>query len=257
MEKKAKKISINTVIYLLLAAMFIAVIAISIFTTASKRRGENPDTNDSVSGSLGADDTTVRRDMETTRPDRTPSNSDTADSVTPGETTGTKDKNTPASNDTEADVAAGSELRYFVAPVVGSVSKAFEVDIPVYSLTMNDYRAHTGVDIAAELGSEVVTASNGIVCKIWNDPLMGRCIMVDHGDNIYTTYMNLSVESGSDLEVGGKVSMGQAIGTVGESALIEIAEEPHLHLEMKVDGNYVNPLEYMGVSAEQDMAYED
>ncbi len=257
MEKKAKKISINMVIYLLLAAMFIAVIAISIFTSASKRRGENPDTNEGISGSLGADDTTVRRDSEGTRSDRTPSTSLDADSTAPGQTDGTKDKNSPASNDTEQDVAAGSELRYFVAPVVGSVSKAFDIDIPVYSLTMNDYRAHTGVDIGAELGSEVVTASNGIVCRIWNDPLMGRCIMVDHGDDIYTTYMNLSVESGAELEVGTKVSMGQAIGTVGESALIEIAEEPHLHLEMKVNGNYVNPLEYMGVSAEQDMAYED
>lgn len=252
MEKKAKKISINMVIYLLLAAMFIAVIAISIFTTASKRRGENPDTT--LSDSLGEDDTTLPRESETKNPARTPATSDT---VSSGETTAGTDKNKPASKDTEEDVAVGTELRYFVIPVVGSISKTFEVDIPVYSLTMNDYRAHTGVDIAAELGSEVVTASSGTVCKVWNDPLMGRCIMVDHGDDIYTTYMNLSVESGSELDVGAKVSMGQAIGTVGESALIEIAEEPHLHLEMKVDGNYVNPLEYMGVSAEQDMAYED
>lgn len=255
MENKAKKISINTVIYLLIAAMFIAVIAISIFTTASKRRGENPDT--SVSDSLNRNDTTAPRENETTSSDSTPSTSGTADSSMPGETTGGKDKNSPSSNDTEANVAVGSELRYFVIPVIGSISKTFEVDIPVYSLTMNDYRAHTGVDIAAELGSEVVSASSGTVCKVWNDPLMGRCIMLDHGDDIYTTYMNLSVESGSNLDVGSKVSMGQTIGTIGESALIEIAEEPHLHLEMKVDGNYVNPLEYMGVSAEQDMAYED
>ena len=142
-------------------------------------------------------------------------------------------------------------------PVVGTVAKNFEIDVPVYSLTMNDYRAHTGVDIAASIGDEVVSASSGTVCKIWNDPLMGRCVTIDHGDDIYTTYMNLAEESAAELEVGARLSMGQSIGAIGESAIIEIAEEPHLHLEMKVNGNYVDPLEYMGITPEQDMAYED
>ncbi len=254
MENKAKKISINTVIYLLLAAMLVAVIAVSVFTVSSRRRGETPVTDDSVSGSLGENDTSVQPDES----ERTPSTSAKPDdSSSPEQTTGNEGKNNPASKDTEADVAVGMELKYFVVPVVGNVAKNFEVDIPVYSLTMNDYRAHTGVDIAAAVGSEVVSASSGTICKIWNDPLMGRCVTVDHGDDIYTTYMNLSLDSAADFEIGTRVSMGQTIGAVGDSALIEISEEPHLHLEMKVDGEYVNPLEYMSVSAEQDMAYED
>ncbi len=250
MENKAKKISINTVIYLLLAAMFVAVIAISVFTVASKRRGETPVTDDSMSGTLGENDTSAQSGTPSTT-------AKPADSSAPEQTTGSGEKNNPASKDTEDDVAVGTELKYFVVPVVGSVAKNFEIDIPVYSLTMNDYRAHTGVDISASVGSDVVAASSGTVCKIWNDPLMGRCVTVDHGDNIYTTYMNLSLDSAADFEIGTRLSMGQTIGAVGESALIEISEEPHLHLEMKVNGEYVNPLEYMSVSAEQDMAYED
>ena len=57
-------------------------------------------------------------------------------------------------------------------------SKDFEIDIPVYSLTMNDYRAHTGIDIAASLGSEVVAASSGIVCRVWSDPMMGQSVTI-------------------------------------------------------------------------------
>ena len=254
MENKAKKISINTVIYLLLAAMFVAVIAVSVFTVSSKRRGETPVTDDSMSGTLGQNNTSAQSDTS----ENTPSTSaKTNDSSSSEQTTGGDGKNNPASKDTDADVPVGTELKYFVVPVVGSVSKSFDIDIPVYSLTMNDYRAHTGVDIAAAVGSEVVSASSGTVCKIWNDPLMGRCVTVDHGDDIYTTYMNLSLDSAEGFEVGTRVSMGQTIGAVGDSALVEISEEPHLHLEMKVNGEYVNPLEYMSVSAEQDMAYED
>ena len=168
MENKAKKISINTVIYLLLAAMLVAVIAISVFTVSSRRRGETPNTDDSVS------DTTLGN--ETTQPSesgRAPqSTAKPNDTTSPEGTAASDSKTSPTSKDTEEDVPVGTELRYFVVPVVGSVSKSFEIDIPVYSLTMNDYRAHTGVDIAAALGSEVVSASSGTVCKIWNDPLM-------------------------------------------------------------------------------------
>ena len=128
-------------------------------------------------------------------------------------------------------------------PVNGFISKAFEVDVPVWSATMCDYRAHTGADIASPVGSEVIASSSGRVCKVWNDPMMGRAVTIDHGDDIYTTYMNL----GEDLlvSVGDKVGMGQAIGAVGTSSLTEVAEEPHIHLEMKIGGKYVDPLEYM------------
>ena len=137
-------------------------------------------------------------------------------------------------------------------------SKDFEIDIPVYSLTMNDYRAHTGVDIAASLGSEVVAASSGVVCRVWSDPMMGQSVTIDHGDEIYTTYMNLSPEIPEGITVGAKVTMGQTIGSVGDTSLTEIAEEPHLHFEIKVDGQYADPLDYIAVSdIPENSYYED
>ncbi len=250
MEKKTSKKSIDKLIYSLMAAMLALIVVVSVLTV-SFRRGEGVDTTDAANNTSDTLDTSDKSTDTSVDPsDTSRSNADTTDAPTPKDTS---DKPTVADTD---DTPASSEVRYFVMPVVGAVAKDFEVDVPTYSLTMNDYRAHTGVDVAASLGSEVVAASGGTVCKIWNDPLMGRCVMLDHGDNIYTTYMNLSEESGASLEVGTKVSMGQMLGAVGESAMIEIAEEPHLHLEMKVDGKYVDPLEYMGVYSEQDLEYE-
>lgn len=255
MENKSTKKSINKLIYTLLAAMLVAVVAVSIFTVSSRRRTDGTDTTsgdmsstaDTTSGSASTTDTTA--------PDTKSANTDTSAPADTADKTPSNTSSKPASADTE-DVSASKSLRYFVMPAVGSVSKDFQVDVPVYSLTMNDYRAHTGVDIAAAIGSDVVAASSGTVCKIWNDPLMGRCVTIDHGDGIYTSYMNLAEELARSVEVGGKVSMGQSIGAVGESAIIEVAEEPHLHLEMKVNGVYVDPLEYMGVISEQDLGYE-
>ena len=257
MENKSSNKSISKLIYSLMAAMLAVVVGVSVFTVSSRRRGENADTSTTDSATSSDTSSTDTKKLpsvseKTDTSDKSTDTSDTADTTnTPSDTS-----SSPAGADT-GNVSASKELRYFVMPVVGTVAKEFEIEIPVYSLTMNDYRAHTGVDIYAPLGSDVLTASSGTVCKVWNDPLMGCCVTIDHGDNIYTTYMNLSKELDPLIEVGREVLMGQALGTVGESAIIEVAEEPHLHLEMKVDGKYVDPLDYMGVSSEQDMSYED
>lgn len=257
MEKKTSNKSINKLIYSLMAAMLAVVVIVSVFTVSTRRGNEGADTS-SDNAAQTSDSTTAdtgKNPPESGGTDTNKQGGDTKKPADTGDTTPPDTKSKPTA-DTE-DISASKELRYFVMPTVGTVAKDFEIEIPVYSLTMNDYRAHTGVDINAQLGSDVVAASNGTVCKVWNDPLMGSCIMLDHGDNIYTTYMNLSKEPATTLEVGQKVSMGQSIGAVGESALVEIAEEPHLHLEMKVDGKYVDPLEYMGISSEQDISYEE
>lgn len=261
MENKQKNKSINSVIYLLLAAMLIGVTFISVFTVASRRGDKQkeltsdkteetlPETAQSgLFGNSGTGETSDTEKNEESAPEST------VESKTPETSAKTAES---AASKTVQEVPAAAELRYFVIPAAGTVSKAFDIDVPVYSMTMNDYRAHTGVDISAPLGSEVISASSGTVCKVWNDPLMGSCVTVDHGDDIYTTYMNLSEELAPGIAVGKKVAMGQSLGAIGETAIVEISEEPHVHLEMKVDGVYVDPLEYMGVASAQEIVYED
>ena len=260
MENKKKNKSINSVIYLLLGAMLVGIVFISVFTVASRRGGKNPnETANGTEETVGESGLIGNYEKYETAPfdekDKTSEGSlDTEKLETVDTGNAENEKKTSADG---GEVPTAAELRYFIIPTAGTVSKDFEIDVPVYSMTMNDYRAHTGVDISAPLGSEVVAASSGTVCKVWDDPLMGKCITVDHGDDIYTTYMNLADELDSSVAVGSKVSMGQTLGAVGESAIIEISEEPHLHLEMKVDGAYVDPLEYMGVASPQELVYED
>ena len=73
---------------------------------------------------------------------------------------------------------------------------------------------------------------------------MGRCISLSHEGAGLTVYKNLDPDIPENITVGAKVSAGECIGLVGESAIIEIADEPHLHLEMTVDGIHVDPMEY-------------
>ena len=260
MENKIRKKSINTVIYLLLAAMLVCVLFVSIYTVASKRPGAKTDdvtsapdtttektsvtTDASVSTDAAVTDDSADIDVDVDADDE-PVDAEVEDTLPTAET-----------GDEELPVTV--DVRYFVSPVAGMTSKDFEIDIPVYSLTMNDYRAHTGVDIAASLGSEVVAASRGVGCRVWSDPTMGQSVTIDHGDEIYTTYMNLSPEIAEGITVGAKVTMGQTIGSVGDTSLTEIAEEPHLHFEIKVDGQYADPLDYIAVSdIPENSYYED
>lgn len=253
MKKKQTK-SINTVIYTLMAAMLVLVVLISAFTVASRRgAGQNP--------AVGSDSGEVTTNNQESAKD-TESKPSVGNSTETSPSVESKSEDTTDSKKTNNEISenekpASTDIRYFVIPTVGSISKEYEIDIPVYSLTMNDYRAHAGVDISAEIGSDVVAASSGIVAKIWNDPMMGSSIKIDHGDNIYTTYQNLAPDSTGALTVGDRVEMGQTIGAIGESALIEIAEAPHVHVEMTVDGKYVDPIEYMSVSRDAADIYED
>ena len=73
---------------------------------------------------------------------------------------------------------------------------------------------------------------------------MGHCIAIKHGGDACSIYKNLSTEIPEGIQTGAKVEAGQLIGYIGETAMIEIADEPHLHYEMTVGGIQVNPLDY-------------
>ncbi|MBQ4037447.1 MAG: M23 family metallopeptidase [Clostridia bacterium] len=132
----------------------------------------------------------------------------------------------------------------YTLPVAGSVTKPFSADVLVYSETMNDYRLHNGVDLAATIGTPVKVFSEGVVCEIYEDPLMGMTVKVDHGGGLISVYQNLSTSLAAGIECGVKVEEGQVLGGVGETVLIECAEAPHLHFEVQKNGKPVDPMSY-------------
>jgi len=133
----------------------------------------------------------------------------------------------------------------FFKPAAGYVSRHHNPDKPEYSIAMNDYRTHMGIDIDSSVGVNVKAVSDGIVSEIYDDPLMGKTVVVDHPDNIQSIYMNLQELLPKNIKVGAVLKGGDVIGGIGETSLIEISDVPHLHFEMKKDGNYVDPLDYI------------
>jgi murein DD-endopeptidase MepM/ murein hydrolase activator NlpD len=134
----------------------------------------------------------------------------------------------------------------FVSPVVGTVVKEHSLEVPVFSLTLGEWRVHTGIDIACDEGAGVFASEAGVVSAIYSDPMLGYTVEITHNDDLKTRYSNLSSDVGS-LKVGDEVSLGDKIGVVGDSALCELAEEPHLHFEILLKGVKVNPRDYIGV----------
>ena len=146
----------------------------------------------------------------------------------------------------------------FICPVKGTMIKSYSADIPVFSLTMEDYRVHTGIDISADAGTPVMAAANGTITKVEFDPLMGQTVEITHDGDYVTTYRNLQTKMESGIEVGVSVTAGDIIGYVGDTALVEISDSPHLHFEMKKDGKSLDPLSLIKFeSIDTSTEYED
>lgn len=147
-----------------------------------------------------------------------------------------------------------------ILPVSGALTGKHDPKVQVYSNTLGDYRVHLGVDITTSEGASVYSAADGTVAKVWKDDMMGYSVAVKHSGDCYTFYQNLSATLPEGLVEGATLRAGQLIGTVGDSAMLEIAEEPHLHFEMTVADLSVDPLKYFSEDAlkslELDASYE-
>ena len=133
--------------------------------------------------------------------------------------------------------------RLIVTPVHGDVLMAFSMEELMYNPTLEDWRTHDGVDIAAASGTTVLAACNGCVLAVEDDALMGTTVILEHDGGYQTTYANL--QSNPPVVAGDFVSAGQIIGAVGSSAAAESAQAPHLHFAVTKDGEAVNPHEFL------------
>lgn len=130
----------------------------------------------------------------------------------------------------------------YVLPLTNLVQQPFSPDAPLYSVTMGDWRTHEGTDFAGENGQKVKAVAEGKVTRIGTDPFWGKEIEVDHGVGVITLYRGVH----PTVAVGETVKVGQPIGTLTEIPC-ESAQQPHLHLQMTVDGRAVDPVAAIGV----------
>lgn len=157
-----------------------------------------------------------------------------------------------STDDQQTNLPNSDTLPTFSLPVSGKISMDFSDSVPVFSQTMNDYRTHLGVDVSASLGDEVLAVADGVITNVWDDPFMGTCVSIEHSGNAVSIYKNLDPEVNDGIIIGASVKSGDIIGAVGESAMNEIAEEPHLHYELKVNGTHVDPKKHFKFPGQKD-----
>ncbi len=99
-------------------------------------------------------------------------------------------------------------------------------------------RMHTGVDWAAPIGTPIYAAGNGVIIMAGWDGGYGRRVEIQHANGYVTTYNHMS-SFGRGIAEGVHVLQGQTVGYLGDSGL---ATGPHLHYEVIINGNFVDPM---------------
>ncbi|MGL5152971.1 MAG: M23 family metallopeptidase [Clostridium sp.] len=118
-----------------------------------------------------------------------------------------------------------------IMPVAGALSSTYG---PRWG------RQHKGIDIAADTGDSVFAFMPGkVISSGWNDGGYGYLVIIDHGNGIESYYAHnskLLVKTGQYVEEGREIAK---VGSTGRST------GPHLHFEVRVDGNPVNPVDFI------------
>lgn len=127
---------------------------------------------------------------------------------------------------------------------VSRSSKHYAVPMASYVYISSEYgprwgSTHTGVDFAASTGTSIYAWKDGVVTTACWSGGYGNFIEIKHNDGTISRYGHLS---GYAISKGQTVSAGQTIGYVGSTGN---STGPHLHFEIKVNGSFVNPLNYL------------
>lgn len=133
-------------------------------------------------------------------------------------------------------------------PVVGTIAMDYAMDCLCFNPTTRDWRTHNGVDYTAAAGTSVTAAADGTVYTVYSDETMGTTVVIRHDDGYVTTYSSLSADV--VVAVGQDVTLGQTIGYVGTSALVETTLGEHVHFAVTCGGNPVDPEDFYALNEE-------
>ena len=122
-------------------------------------------------------------------------------------------------------------------PVPGApITSSFGYRIhPIYG----DARLHTGIDIGASTGDSILAAADGVVVSTGSLGGYGNATVIEHGGGMATLYGH---QSAILVSPGDRVTAGEVIGRVGCTGA---CTGPHLHFEVRIEGEPVNPIPYL------------
>jgi len=149
----------------------------------------------------------------------------------------------PGTEATKPTVDIINKALQTVSPVQGQIIGVYAMDSLTYNATTRDWRVHNGVDIAAEEGSAVCAAAEGTVYTVYEDETMGMTVVIRHADGFVTQYSSLAKEV--SVAPGDTVTLGQQIGTVGNTALLENAVGSHVHFSVSCNDVPVDPAKFL------------
>ncbi len=127
-------------------------------------------------------------------------------------------------------------------PIIGArITQPFGPSNVLLEPSLGPYaHFHTGVDLAAPLGTPVMAAADGIVVAVAHTYVgYGNYVMIAHGGGVITLYAHLLE---TDVNVGDRVARGKRIGLEGSTGL---STGPHLHFEVRINDQVVDPMRYL------------
>lgn len=128
-------------------------------------------------------------------------------------------------------------------PLSGETMMPYTMDSLSYNPTTRDWRVHDGIDIAADAGTPVCAAAAGEVYTVYEDDAMGMTVVLRHEGGYVTTYSSLSEEP--QVAAGDTVTLGQTLGTVGNSASMESAIGDHVHFSVRCNDEPMDPMIFL------------
>ncbi len=156
-----------------------------------------------------------------------------------------KDPDDPADPDDPVNPdkpSSGDDNVKFVSPVSASTYTMAYAEI-VHNETVGWWYRHNAIDFNVAKGTDVYAMADGTVTEVSYAEETGNLIVVDHGDGLKTSYR--FVEPVEGLGVGEKVTKGQKIAEVAAAYGTEAYAGEHLHLEMYLGKNPVDPADYV------------
>lgn len=139
---------------------------------------------------------------------------------------------------TPSPTATPEPSRVWLRPVSGGVLTTYSADQPLWNADMDCWQTHAAIDLSAAAGEPVLAAADGVISAVYDDPLLGLTITIDHGDSHESLYAALEF---CHRTAGDHILAGESIGTAGNSADSEALLGCHLHFELRQNGLPIKP----------------
>lgn len=134
----------------------------------------------------------------------------------------------------------------FSLPVeAGVIGNDYAMDSFVFSETLNQWQAHSGIDFVTDGQADVMACGDGTVVEVITDNILdGNTVVIDHGNDLKSYYKSLAADV--TVKEGDKVTKGQVIGKTSTSGYSEFKTGEHVHFEITLKDEYVDPNGYFG-----------